>query len=84
VALLAACLYAAFAHGAVASANEERLQLVIAVIALAAAAWSRRGLSLRAPRRAAPRLGVARPVGRVRVLERRHRPVERRPGPHLD
>ena len=52
VALLVACLYAAFAHGAVASAAEERLQLGLAVIALAAAvAWSRRRLSLRAPGR---------------------------------
>ena len=49
--LLAACLYAAFAHGAVASADEERLQLALAVIALgAAAAFSRGQLSLRAPR----------------------------------
>ena len=52
VALLVACLYAAFAHGAVASAAEERLQLGLAVIALAGAvAWSRRRLSLRAPGR---------------------------------
>jgi hypothetical protein len=51
-ALLAACLYAAFAHGAVASADEESLQLALAVIALAsAAAWSRGGLRLRAPGR---------------------------------
>jgi hypothetical protein len=35
VALLAACLYAAFAHGAVSSAAEQRLQLGLAVIALA-------------------------------------------------
>ncbi|HEX3690624.1 MAG TPA: O-antigen ligase family protein [Solirubrobacteraceae bacterium] len=52
VALLAGCLYAAFAQGAVASADEERLQLGLAVIALAGAvAWSRHGLSVRAPRR---------------------------------
>ncbi len=52
VALLVACLYAAFAHGAVASADEERLQLGLAVVALAGAvAWSRRRLSLRAPGR---------------------------------
>ena len=52
VALLVACLYAAFAHGAVASAAEERVQLGLAVIALAGAvAWSRHRLSLRAPGR---------------------------------
>ncbi len=56
VALLAACLYAAFAHGAVASADEERLQLALAVTALGAAvACARRRLSLRAP----PRLWLA-------------------------
>jgi hypothetical protein len=56
VALLAACLYAAFAHGAVASADEERLQLALAVMALGAAiACGRRRLSLRAP----PRLWLA-------------------------
>lgn len=56
VALLAACLYAAFAHGAVASAEEERLQLALAVMALGAAiACGRRRLSLRAP----PRLWLA-------------------------
>ena len=50
VALLAACLYAAFAPGAVASAPEERLQFALVVIALAAAvSWSRRRLSVRAP-----------------------------------
>ena len=59
VALLAACLYAVFAHGAVASADEERLQLALAVIALGAAvAGSRRGLSLRAPRRVWLALGL--------------------------
>ncbi|HEX3689380.1 MAG TPA: O-antigen ligase family protein [Solirubrobacteraceae bacterium] len=59
LALLAACLYAAFAHGAVASGPQERVQLGLAVIALAAAlAWGRRGLSLRAPRRVWMALGV--------------------------
>jgi hypothetical protein len=58
-ALLAACLYAAFAHGAVASADEERLQLALAVMALGAAiACSRRRLSLRAPRRLWLALGL--------------------------
>jgi hypothetical protein len=58
-ALLAACLYAAFAHGAVAAAAEERLQLALSLIALAAAvAWSRGGLRLRAPGRVWPALGL--------------------------
>jgi O-antigen ligase len=39
-ALLLTCLYAAFAHGAVASADEERVQLAVAAIAaVAVAAW---------------------------------------------
>jgi hypothetical protein len=39
-ALLLTCLYAAFAHGAVASSDEERVQLVLASIAaVTAAAW---------------------------------------------
>lgn len=59
VALVAACLYAAFAHGAVASADEERLQLALAVISLAGAvAWCRGRLSLRAPGRVWAALGL--------------------------
>jgi hypothetical protein len=59
-ALLAVCLYAAFAHGAVAPTDEERLQLSLAVIALAAAvAWQWRGaLSPRAPGVVWPALGL--------------------------
>ena len=39
-ALLAICLYAAFAHGAVAAGDEERLQLAVAAVAVVAAvAW---------------------------------------------
>jgi hypothetical protein len=59
-ALLAVCLYAAFAHGAVAPTDEERLQLSLAVIALAAAvAWQWRGaLSSRAPGVVWPALGL--------------------------
>jgi O-Antigen ligase len=50
-ALLLTCLYAAFAHGAVASSDEERVQLAIASIAaIAAVAWLWSGaLRLRAP-----------------------------------
>ncbi len=56
---MAACLYAAFAHGAVASADEERLQIALAVIALAGAlAWGGRRLSLRAPGRVWVALGL--------------------------
>lgn len=52
-ALLAICLYAACAHGAVAAGDEERLQLaaVAVVAAVAAVAWLWSGaLALRAPR----------------------------------
>jgi hypothetical protein len=51
-ALLALCLYAAFAHGAVAAGDEERLQLAVAGVALACAvAWLWSGtLAVRAPR----------------------------------
>lgn len=51
-ALLLTCLYAAFAHAAVSSSDEERVQVALAVIAaFAAAAWLwRGGLALRAPR----------------------------------
>lgn len=59
VALVAACLYAAFAHGAVASADEERLQLALAVISVAGVvAWCRGRLSLRAPGRVGAALGL--------------------------
>jgi O-Antigen ligase len=47
-ALLLICLYAAFAHGAVASADEQRVQLGVAVVAAAAWLWSGT-LRLRAP-----------------------------------
>jgi tetratricopeptide (TPR) repeat protein len=56
VVLLALCLYAAFAHGAVASGDEERLQLAIAVTAALAGAL---GLATGALRLAAPRLAWA-------------------------
>jgi hypothetical protein len=51
-ALLALCLYAAFAHGAVAAGDEERLQLAITGVAVVSAvAWLWNGsLTLRAPR----------------------------------
>jgi hypothetical protein len=51
-ALLAICLYAAFAHGAVAAGDEERLQLAVAVVAVVSTiAWLWTGaLVLRAPR----------------------------------
>lgn len=51
-ALLVICLYAAFAHGAVAPGDEERLELAIAAIALVAVtAWTaRRSPWLRVPR----------------------------------
>jgi hypothetical protein len=51
-ALLAICLYAAFAHGAVAAGDEERLQLAVAVVAgVSSVAWLWTGaLVLRAPR----------------------------------
>ncbi len=40
-ALLAVCLYAAFAHGAVSPSADERVQLGLAVVsAAAAAAWA--------------------------------------------
>ncbi len=51
-ALLALCLYAAFAHGAVAAGDEERLQLAITGVAVVSAIvglW-KGGLTLRAPR----------------------------------
>ena len=50
-ALLAICLYAAFAHGAVAAGDEERLQLAVAGVAVVSAvAWLWTGaLALRAP-----------------------------------
>jgi hypothetical protein len=54
LALLAACLYAAFAHGSVAPAPTERLQLALAVVAAASAAawlWNAK-LVLRAPAQA--------------------------------
>jgi hypothetical protein len=54
MALLASCLYAAFAHGSVAPAPTERLQLALTVIAGAAAAawlWNAK-LVLRAPAQA--------------------------------
>jgi hypothetical protein len=51
-ALLGLCLYAAFAHGAVAAGDEERLQLAVAGVAVVAAvAWLWSGaLALAAPR----------------------------------
>ena len=51
IALLLICLYAAFAHGAVSSPVEERVQLALALIGLlAAVGWQwRGGLALRAP-----------------------------------
>lgn len=54
VALVAACAYAAFAHGAVAIPEETRLQVGLAVVSLvAAAAWlGWRGVWLSAPRAA--------------------------------
>ena len=54
LALLVACLYAAFAHGSVSPGATERVQLALAVIAAAAAAaWLWHGsLRLRAPARA--------------------------------
>jgi O-antigen ligase/polysaccharide polymerase Wzy-like membrane protein len=50
-ALLGLCLYAAFAHGAVAAGDEERLQLAIAVVAaVSAVAWLWSGtLAIAAP-----------------------------------
>jgi hypothetical protein len=50
-ALLLICLYAAFAHGAIASADEQRVQLGVAVVAaVAAVAWLWNGmLAPRAP-----------------------------------
>jgi hypothetical protein len=51
-ALLAICLYTAFAHGAVAAGDEERLQLAVAVVAVVSTVvWLWTGaLVLRAPR----------------------------------
>jgi hypothetical protein len=51
-ALLAICLYAAFAHGAVAAGDEERLQLAVAGVAVVSTVgWLWTGaLALRAPR----------------------------------
>jgi hypothetical protein len=60
IALFAACLYAAFAEGAIRSPDEPRLQVGVAVIAaLATAAWLWFGtLSLTAPRAALTALGL--------------------------
>src|SRR5881628_1941901 len=53
-ALLLACLYAAFAHGAVDEPQEARLQVGLAALALVAAAWAlgRGGVRVHAPRAA--------------------------------
>src|SRR4051812_20383094 len=58
-ALLLACLYAAFAHGAVQVPDETRLQISLAVLALVAAAWWLGGGGVRAAAPRAAWVGVA-------------------------
>ena len=89
--LLGLCLYAAFAHGAVAAGDEERLQLAVAGVAVVAAvAWLWSGtLALAAPRAGWIALGLLAAFafwsGLTLLLERRPRPdVDRmQPRDHL-
>ena len=82
-ALMIAIVYAAFAHGAVSSPAEPRLQVALAAVAaLAAGAWLWTGtLRIAAPRLAT---GGRRAAGAFARLERDHADLERRTGPDLD